>query len=39
MPPTLLGEAAADAERQIMTAPEPSPRSDCESAPEPHTVD
>ena len=38
-PPAWLGEAAADAERQIMTAPEPPPGSDCESAPDADTVD
>jgi hypothetical protein len=37
-PPAWLGEAAADAERLIMTAPEP-PGSDCESAPTADTVD
>jgi hypothetical protein len=38
-PPAWLGEAAADAGRQSMTAPEPPPRSDCESAPDADTVD
>jgi hypothetical protein len=38
-PPAWLSEAAADAERQIMTAPEPPPRSDCKSAPKAGTVD
>src|SRR5450755_1946802 len=38
-PPAWVGEAVADAERQIMTAPEPPPGSDCESAPDADTVD
>jgi hypothetical protein len=38
-PPAWLREAAADAEHQIMTAPEPPPGRDCKSAPKADTVD
>ena len=38
-PSAWLRQAAADAERQILTAPEPPRSSDSETAPQPDTVD